>query len=89
MSKITRMGIDLDKNTFHVCATDRSGRVVLEKRFTRRGLEKFVRAHERCVVGMEGKRRLAPTIDSVKRWRWMALLRGGSFDAARATRFEG
>ena len=53
MSKITRMGIDLGKNTFHVCAMDRSGRVVLEKRFTRGGLEKFVRAHERCVVGME------------------------------------
>ena len=53
MSKITRMGIDLGKNTFHVCAMDRSGRVVLEKRFTRRGLEKFVRAHEPCVVGME------------------------------------
>lgn len=53
MSKITRMGIDLVKNTFHVCAMDRSGRVVLEKRFTRRGLEKFVRAHEPCVVGME------------------------------------
>ena len=53
MNKITRMGIDLGKNTFHVCAMDRMGRVVLEKRFTRRGLEKFVRAHEPCVVGME------------------------------------
>ena len=31
MSKITRMGIDLGKNTFHVCAMDRAGRVVLEK----------------------------------------------------------
>ena len=40
MSKITRMGIDLGKNTFHVCAMDRAGRVVLEKRFTRAGLEK-------------------------------------------------
>ena len=53
MSKITRMGIDLGKNTFHVCAMDRRGRVVLEKRFTRRGLERFVRVHEPCVVGME------------------------------------
>jgi len=53
MSKITRMGIDLGKNTFHVCAMDGAGRVVLEKRFTRRGLERFVRAHPPCVVGME------------------------------------
>ena len=28
--KITRIGIDLGKSTFHVCATDRSGKVVLE-----------------------------------------------------------
>ena len=53
MSKISRMGIDLGKNTFHVCAMDRAGHVVLEKRFTRRGLKKFVRAQEPCVVGME------------------------------------
>ena len=53
MSKITRMGIDLGKNTFHVCAMDGAGRVVVEKRFTRRGLERFVRAHPPCVVGME------------------------------------
>ena len=42
MNKITRMGIDLGKNTFHVCAMDRAGHVVLERRFTRRGLEKFL-----------------------------------------------
>ena len=53
MSKITRMGIDLGKNRFHVCAMDRTGRVVMQKQFTRRGLEKFIGAHERCVVGME------------------------------------
>ena len=53
MNKITRMGIDLGKNTFHVCAMERTGRVVLEKQLTRRGLEKFIGAHEPCVVGME------------------------------------
>lgn len=53
MSKITRMGIDLGKNTFHVCAMDRAGHVVLAKRFTRRGLEKFLRTQCACVVGME------------------------------------
>ena len=53
MSKITRMGIDLGKNTFHLCAMDRAGHVVLEKRFTRGGLAKFLRAQAPCVVGME------------------------------------
>ena len=53
LSKIIRMGIDLGKNTFHVCAMDRTGHVVMTKRFTRRGLEKFLRAHEPCIVGME------------------------------------
>ena len=38
------------KNHFHVCAMDRTGRA---KQFTRRGLEKFIGAHEPCVVGME------------------------------------
>ena len=65
MIKITRMGINLGKNTFHLCATDRSGRVVLENRFTRRGLEKFLRSHEPCVVGMEGKRWRGATLTSV------------------------
>ena len=51
MSKITRMGIDLGKNQFPVCAMDRTGRVVLQKQLMRRGLEKFVHAHEPCVVG--------------------------------------
>ena len=53
MSKITRMGIDLGKNTFHLCAMDRRGRVVMAKQFRRRGLEKFLGAHEPCLVGME------------------------------------
>ena len=53
MSKIIRLGIDLGKTTFHVCALDRAGHVVLAKRFTRRGLEQFLRAHEPCVVGLE------------------------------------
>ena len=53
MNKITRMGIDLGKNQFHVCAMDRTGRVVMQKQFTRRGLEKFLGGHEPCVVGME------------------------------------
>lgn len=53
MSKITRMGIDLGKNTFHLCAMDRRGRVVMTKQFRRRGLERFLDGHEPCLVGME------------------------------------
>ena len=51
--KITRIGIDLGKSTFHVCATDRSGKVVLEKVFTRRALRQFMAGLEPCVVGLE------------------------------------
>ena len=53
MSKITRLGIDLGKNTFHVCAMDRAGHVVMHRRFTRRGLERFMHEQAPCVVGME------------------------------------
>ena len=52
-NRITRIGIDLGKNTFRGCALDRAGRVVLEKRFTRHWLEKYLRAQPPCVVGME------------------------------------
>ena len=50
--KITRIGIDLGKSTFHVCATDRSGKVVIEKVFTRRALRQFMAGLERCLVGL-------------------------------------
>ena len=46
MSKITRMGIDLRENHFHVYAMDRTGRVVLHRQFTRRRLEKFLGGQE-------------------------------------------
>ena len=72
MNKITRMGIDLGKNTFHLCAMDRAGHVVLEKRFTRRGLEKFLRAHEPCMVGMEA---------CGGAHHWARTLRGLGYDA--------
>ena len=72
MNKITRMGIDLGKNTFHLCAMDRGGHVVLAKRFTRRGLEKFVRAHEPCTVGMEA---------CGGAHHWARVLRGLGYDA--------
>ena len=40
MAKTTRIGIDLGKSTFHVCGVERHGQVVVEKKFTRRGLER-------------------------------------------------
>ena len=51
--KITRIGIDLGKSAFHVCATDRSGKVVLAKVFTRRALRPFMAGLEPCLVGLE------------------------------------
>ena len=37
--KGTTIGIDLAKNVFHLCATNRRGRVIWRKKTTRRGLE--------------------------------------------------
>ena len=51
--KITRIGIDLGKSIFHVCAVDRSGEVVVEKKFTRRALERFMAEQSPCLVGVE------------------------------------
>ena len=53
MTKITRIGIDLGKSTFHVYAVDRSGQVVVEKKFTRRALERFMAEQAPCLVGLE------------------------------------
>ena len=53
MTKITRIGIDLGKSTFHVCGVDRHGQVVVEKKFTRRGLERFMAEQPPCLVGLE------------------------------------
>ena len=53
MTKITRIGIDLGKSTLHVCGVDRHGEVVIEKKFTRRGLERFMAEQPPCLVGLE------------------------------------
>ena len=70
--KITRIGIDLGKSTFHVCATDKSGRVVLEKVFTRRALRQFMGGLEPCLVGLEA---------CGGAHHWARLLRGMGHDA--------
>jgi len=51
--KITRVGIDLGKSAFHVHAVGRDGKVVIEKRFTRRALVRFLGEVEPCLVGLE------------------------------------
>ena len=53
MAKTTRIGIDLGKSTFHVCGVERHGQVVVEKKFTRRGLERFMAEQPPCLVGLE------------------------------------
>ena len=70
--KISRMGIDLGESTFHVHAVERGGKVVVEKRMTRRGLARFMRELEPCVVGLEA---------CGGAHHWARLLRGMGHDA--------
>ena len=51
--KITRVSIDLGKSAFHVHAVGRDGKVVMEKRFSRRALVRFLGEVEPCLVGLE------------------------------------
>ena len=50
---ITRIGIDLGKSWFQVCAMDQQDRVVLERKLSRRRLERFLAELEPCTVAME------------------------------------
>ena len=52
--KLSRVGIDLGKSSFQVCGMDQHGRVVLERKFTRRRLERFLGELAPCTVAMEG-----------------------------------
>ena len=51
--QIAYLGVDLAKNVFHVCGMTRSGRVMLEKRFTRTQLERFTEQLPPCRIGLE------------------------------------
>ncbi len=53
MSNVTTMGIDLAKNVFHVHGVDKRGKVVLQKRLSRRALIEFMVKARCCRVGME------------------------------------
>ena len=54
MENVTRVGIDLGKQVFHVTAVDAAGAVVERKRLRRAGLQSYLRRLPRgCVVAME------------------------------------
>ena len=50
--QITTLGIDLGKSTFHVSGTDAGGRIVLQRKFSRRQLLQFTAQLEPCRIGM-------------------------------------
>lgn len=53
IERIQVFGIDLGKNTFHVCAMDASGHVVLSKQFTRARLKEQLVQLPICTVALE------------------------------------
>lgn len=53
MTKISVVGIDLGKSVFHVHGMDAEGRMVIERRFSRKGLRNWLTRLEPCVVAME------------------------------------
>ncbi len=50
---ITTLGIDVGKNQFHLIGTNRAGKPMLKKKFTRTKLAEFVANHPPCLIGME------------------------------------
>jgi transposase len=50
---ITRIGIDLAKNIFQVCATNSDGKVIYNKTIKRAKLATFLANHPHCEVIME------------------------------------
>ncbi len=53
MNKITTVGLDLAKNTFHLVACDHRGKVVYRKRLTRSKVPAFFGQLPPCLIGME------------------------------------
>ena len=51
--RVTRMAIDLAKNTFQLHGTDESGKVFLRKKLSRTELGSFMAQHVPCEVSME------------------------------------
>jgi hypothetical protein len=53
MNDISMIGLDLAKNVFQVHGVDASGKMVLQRQFRRRAVEKFFAKLSSCTVGME------------------------------------
>lgn len=53
MKEISVLGIDLAKQLFHVVGMNAKGQVVLKKRITRGGLERFIALLPPALIGME------------------------------------
>ena len=51
--QVTRIGIDLAKNFFHLVAMDSRGKVVWRKALTRRQVLEFLTQLQPCMIGME------------------------------------
>lgn len=50
---VTTVGIDLGKNTFHICGMNQRGAIVLKERLSRAKLPKRFANMARCLIGME------------------------------------
>ena len=50
---IANIGIDLGKNTFHICAMNDKGAIVMRERLTRAALPKRLANILPCLIGME------------------------------------
>lgn len=53
IKEIAYLGIDLGKNTFHLCGTDLAGHPVLKKKLSRKQLLPFLANLEHSLLGME------------------------------------
>ncbi len=53
MNNITRIGIDLAKNTFSICAVDANDKIVLERSLKRKELLPFLANIPACLIAME------------------------------------
>ena len=52
-NRITQLGIDLAKTVFHICGVDRDGNIVVQQRFRREALQRYLSELPACRIGME------------------------------------
>ncbi len=51
--KITTLGIDIAKRSFHLLGAEARGQIVLRRKLTRKRLAQFIANLPPCVIGME------------------------------------